>query len=204
MIECDQVPDSKDEIQTSDVAYHYPHLTEIVHHFPSIYDRAQVSLLIGKDLPEAHHVQAHITGQKGIPFAQNLALGWTLKGETCIGKFHKPDVHVYKTSILGNSRSTMLKSCECISRNSIFFVRFVINYSVFVLIAEMTFVIKYFIGNSIFFFRFVINYSCPNLSYFADCFITVQIVFIRYIGMIIIAKFEDISSEMLLVCESSI
>lgn len=108
MIECDQVPDSKDEIPTSDVAYHYPH------HFPSIYDRAQVSSLIGKDLPEANHVQAHITGQKGIPIAQNIALGWTLKGETCIGKFHKPDVHIYKTSSLGNGRATMLKSCDSI------------------------------------------------------------------------------------------
>lgn len=73
-----------------------PHLTEIVHHFPSIYDRAQESLLIGKDLPEAHHVQVPITGQKGIPFAQNLALTWTFKGETCIGKFQKPDVHINK------------------------------------------------------------------------------------------------------------
>lgn len=114
LIECDQVPDFKDEIPTSDVAYHYPHLTEIVHQFPSIYDRAQVSLLIGKDLPRAHHVQAHITGQKGIPFAQNLALGWTLEGETCIGKFHQADVHIYKTSILGNGRATMLKSCDSI------------------------------------------------------------------------------------------
>lgn len=75
LIECDQVPDSKDEIPTSDVAYHYPHLTEIAHHFPPIDDGAQVSLLIGRDLPEAHHVQAQITGQKGTPFAQKLALG---------------------------------------------------------------------------------------------------------------------------------
>lgn len=52
----------------------------------------------------------------------------------------------------------------------------------------MRFVIQYLIGNSIFFFRFVINYSCPNMSYFADFFITVQIVFIRYIGMIITAE----------------
>jgi hypothetical protein len=112
LIECNQVPDSKDEIPTSDVANHYPHLTEIAHHFPPIDDSAHVSLLIGRDLPEAHHVQSQITGQRGTPFAQKLGLGWTLIGETCIGKFHKPDINTCKTSILGNGRPTMLKPCD--------------------------------------------------------------------------------------------
>lgn len=112
LIECDQVPNSKDEIPTCDVANHYPHLTEIAHHFPPIDDTAQVSILIGRDLPEAHHVQAQITGQKGTPFAQKIALGWTLIGETCIGKFHRPDIKTYKTSILGSGRATMLKPCD--------------------------------------------------------------------------------------------
>ena len=49
-------------------------------------NRAQILLLIGRDLMEAHHVIDHRIGPKGSPYAQRLKLGWVVVGETCLGK----------------------------------------------------------------------------------------------------------------------
>jgi hypothetical protein len=42
--------------------------------------------LIGRDIPEIHHVHEQILGDKGKPFAQKLPLGWVIIGEVCLGK----------------------------------------------------------------------------------------------------------------------
>ena len=73
----DFIIESFDLLCTLDVENQYPHLTEIACHFPPINDRAEVFFLISRDLPEPQHMQSRIIGQKGTPFAQKLALGWT-------------------------------------------------------------------------------------------------------------------------------
>jgi hypothetical protein len=55
--------------------------------------------LIGRDIPEIHHVHEQILGDKGKPFAQKLPLGWVIIGEVCLGKVHAPtEISVRKTS----------------------------------------------------------------------------------------------------------
>jgi hypothetical protein len=41
----------------------------------------KVELLIGRDIPEIHHVHAHILRDKGKHFTQKLPLGWVIIGE---------------------------------------------------------------------------------------------------------------------------
>ena len=81
LIKFDQIPDVRNEISTKDIVNHFLHLTDIASCFPPIDDESDVSLLIGRDLPEAHHFIKEIVGPKCTPFAQKLVLGWTLIGE---------------------------------------------------------------------------------------------------------------------------
>ena len=75
-------------------------------------NRAQILLLIGRDLMEAHHVIDHRIGPKGSPYAQRLKLGWVVVGETCLGKVHKPEfVNVNKINLLVDGRSSIFTPC---------------------------------------------------------------------------------------------
>ncbi|XP_061176088.1 uncharacterized protein LOC133185041 [Saccostrea echinata] len=112
-IECDEIPNERSEIPTPDVAFSHKHLNCIAHQLPSIKENVNIGLLIGRDVPEVHHVFDQITGPKGAPFAQKLGLGWVIIGDVCLGKVHKPDhVNVMKTSILNNGRVTQFEPCE--------------------------------------------------------------------------------------------
>ncbi|XP_062603438.1 uncharacterized protein LOC134265202 [Saccostrea cucullata] len=107
VIECDSIPSDSLEILTSDVADSFPHLQRIASYLPPFDRTVNVELLIGRDLPDVHHVRDQITGNKGQPFAQLLSLGWVIIGEVCIGKVHRPkEVNVNKTHILNDGRCT--------------------------------------------------------------------------------------------------
>lgn len=70
-------------------------------------------LLVGRDLPEAHHVFEQLIGPKDSPFAQRLGLGWVVIDDVCTGKIHKPDkVSVLKTRILDGGRPTIPPQCD--------------------------------------------------------------------------------------------
>lgn len=112
IIECDNIPDIVEEIPTPDVARSYPHLRDIEAFIPSIDNEAGILLLIGRDVTEALHVLDQRIGPQNTPFAQKLALGWTLIGETCLGKVHKPlSVGVKKTYLLKDDRVSHLQPC---------------------------------------------------------------------------------------------
>lgn len=112
VLECNEIPNSRDEIPTPEVAFYHSHLNDISEYIPPLDTSAAIMLLIGRDLPEAHHVYDQRTGPKGSPYAQNLKLGWVIVGETCLGGIHKTDfVNVKKTSLLSNGRPTVLKPC---------------------------------------------------------------------------------------------
>ena len=89
VLECNSIPQNRLEIPTPEVAQHFPHLRRIASYIPPLTDAA-ISLLIGRDLIEAHQVQEQITGSKGQPFAQRLMFGWVVIGEVCLGKRHYP------------------------------------------------------------------------------------------------------------------
>lgn len=112
VIECNHIPNSRDEIPTPDVAQRHSHLNSITSFIPHLDDNAEILLLIGRDLPEAHHVLDQLTGPLNSPYAQRLRLGWVIVGECCLGKVHTPDlINVNKTNVLRNGRPSIFKPC---------------------------------------------------------------------------------------------
>lgn len=67
VLECDQIPDVRNEIPTPDVASHYPHLRDIESFIPPLNPDAKIMLLIGRDLIEAHHVLDQRIGPPNSP-----------------------------------------------------------------------------------------------------------------------------------------
>jgi hypothetical protein len=74
VIECEQIPDCRDDIPTPEVALCYPHLQDISCYIPPLDDKAEVMLLIGRDLIAAHHVLDQRIGHGNAPYAQKLPL----------------------------------------------------------------------------------------------------------------------------------
>ena len=124
LIECDYMPNAREEIPTPEVARNYAHFHDIVQYIPSIDPAADILLLIGRDLIEAHHVLDQKIGPRNSPYAQKLSLGWVIIGETCLGKMHRPDaINVKKTYVLEDGRESIFKPCgnefliqECVSK----------------------------------------------------------------------------------------
>ncbi|XP_045210756.2 uncharacterized protein LOC123562171 [Mercenaria mercenaria] len=113
LIECSDIPNNREEICSPHDASCHPHLSPIAGYIPDIDDKAEILLLIGRDLVEAHHVNDQVLGPPGAPFAQKLGLGWVVIGEVCIGKVHARDqVNVNKTQILNNGRPSLFQPCS--------------------------------------------------------------------------------------------
>lgn len=113
VIECNSLPENRTEIPTPVVALRYSHLHDIAHLIPVIEDDTPILMLIGRDVIRAHHVLDHRVGPADTPYGQKLALGWTLIGESCLGKVHtSDDMSVHKTSVLVDGRGTMLEPCN--------------------------------------------------------------------------------------------
>ena len=113
LIECDYMPDVREEIPTPEVARYHSHLKDIAGCISPLDAESNILLLIGRDLIEAHHVHDQRIGPRNSPYAQKLSLGWVVIGETCLGKVHRPDtVNVKKTYILGNGRESIFKPCS--------------------------------------------------------------------------------------------
>ena len=85
LTECDTIPQDKREIPTPDMARSFPHLKAIAHKIPPINETAKTHLLLGRDAPELLKVREFRNGKKkGAPWAQRLALGWTISGQMCL------------------------------------------------------------------------------------------------------------------------
>lgn len=101
VIEFDNIPNERSEIPTPDVAASFPHLRSIAGRIPELNTEARIQLLIGRDIPEAHHVHKQIVGPKGTPFAQELSLCWVIVGDICLCKMHKPNtVNANRTHVV--------------------------------------------------------------------------------------------------------
>ncbi|CAC5374701.1 unnamed protein product [Mytilus coruscus] len=84
LIECDMIPNNRNEIPTCDVAANYQHLASIAQFIPPLDAEAKILLLIGRDLMQAHHVLDQKIGKPYQPYAQRLKLGWIIVGESCL------------------------------------------------------------------------------------------------------------------------
>lgn len=112
LLECQNIPEIKEEIPTPEVAAAYSHMKDLVSEIPQIDINIKTLLLIGRDLVEAHHVYDQRIGPRHSPFAQKLALGWVIVGEVCLGNFHKSKyVNVNKTYLLSDGRTSLFTPC---------------------------------------------------------------------------------------------
>lgn len=111
LTECDQIPDNRDKIPTPEAAAAHPHLQSIASQIPPLDPSADILLLLGRDIIQAHKVRSQVNGPNNAPHAQCLDLGWVVIGDVCLSGGQKPTVDSFKTNIL-NGRPTILSTCE--------------------------------------------------------------------------------------------
>lgn len=112
-LECDEIPNNRDEIPTPQIAHQFNHLQDIASCIPLIDNKVQIELLIGRDLLEVHHVMEQKIGKVSLPFAQKLPLGWVILGRVCLNNTHVSEVvNTNKTFVLSNGRPTLFEPCE--------------------------------------------------------------------------------------------
>ncbi|XP_063743151.1 uncharacterized protein LOC134866887 [Eleginops maclovinus] len=115
LIECDQLPDNRAEIPTPAAVKYHPHLKSLTSKIPPLDPRAEILLLLGRDIIQVHKVLEQRNGPPHAPFAQRLALGWVIVGDVCINGAHVPSpVNTYRTYIHENGRPSVL--CPCLNK----------------------------------------------------------------------------------------
>ena len=112
LIECNLIPNNRDEIPTPEAARSHMHLKSIADKIPPLDCSAEILLLLGRDIIRVHKVRSQRNGNHNEPYAQQLDLGWVIVGDVCLGGAHRPTVNTFKTSVLENGRPSYFKPCE--------------------------------------------------------------------------------------------
>ncbi|XP_021180355.2 uncharacterized protein LOC110369531 [Fundulus heteroclitus] len=113
LIECNMIPNKREEIPTPSAASAHSHLKGLAHKIPPLDNSAGILLLLGRDILRVHKVRRQINGPHDAPYAQRLDLGWVIVGDVCLGSTHRPsEVTTLKTHILTNGRPTHFPPCE--------------------------------------------------------------------------------------------
>ncbi|XP_040197695.1 uncharacterized protein LOC120930586 [Rana temporaria] len=100
LIECDQLPNNREEIPIPEAARHHPHLSHIADYIPPLNKDVKILILLGRDVPRVHKIRELCNGPDDAPQAQKLDLGWVIIGEVCLDQSHKLlDVASYKTNV---------------------------------------------------------------------------------------------------------
>lgn len=105
LTECNQIPNNRSEIPTLEAAAAHPHFSHVATQIPPLDPSADILLLLGRDMIQAHKVRQQINGP-------NEALRWVIIGDVCLSGAHRPTVNSYKTNILDNGRPSFLSPCE--------------------------------------------------------------------------------------------
>ncbi|RXN37835.1 hypothetical protein ROHU_001681 [Labeo rohita] len=112
LIECNNIPDDRDEILTPDAALWHTHLKPIAHCIPPLDPGAQILLLLGRDILQVHKAREQRNGPSNAPYAQRLDLGWVVVGDVCLGSVHRSaSLSTYRTHVLDNGRPSLLPPC---------------------------------------------------------------------------------------------
>ncbi|XP_072896146.1 uncharacterized protein [Hemitrygon akajei] len=117
LLECNEILNNRTEIPTPSAVLHQPHLHHIAKHIPELDPKAEILLLLGRDVLRVHKVRQQVNGPHDAPFAQRLDLGWVVIGEVCLGNVHKPTVNTLKTNVLESGRHSIFQprtSVTCI------------------------------------------------------------------------------------------
>ncbi|XP_069610796.1 uncharacterized protein [Ranitomeya imitator] len=114
LIECNDMPDERDEIPTPEAACHHPHLRHLASEIPPMDMNAEILILLGRDVLRMHKVRQQCNGPDNAPYAQRLDLGWVIVGDVCLDRMHHADcVSSFKTYVLSNGRPTCFRPCPC-------------------------------------------------------------------------------------------
>ncbi|CAB4037386.1 Hypothetical predicted protein, partial [Paramuricea clavata] len=111
VIECNAIPDSKEEIPSTEVTRAHPHLHEIVDKISEIRGDVDILLRIGRNAPPLQKVHESRNGPRNAPWAQRLDLGWVIIGNACLDGAHTPKPSCYKTNVLESGRPSILSPC---------------------------------------------------------------------------------------------
>ncbi|XP_059840948.1 uncharacterized protein LOC132402218 [Hypanus sabinus] len=121
LLECNEIMKNRTEIPTPSAVLHEPHLHHITKRIPELDPKAEILLLLGRDVFRVHKVRQQVNGPHDAPFAQRLDLGWVVIGEVCLGNVHKPTVSTLKTNVLESGRHLIFQprtSFMCIKENT--------------------------------------------------------------------------------------
>ncbi|KAM3822775.1 uncharacterized protein M6D78_018315 [Vipera latastei] len=100
LVECDQMPNNREEIPTPEVAYQHPHLRHLATEIPPMDMDADILLLLGRDILTVHRIRQQSYGPDDAPFAQRLDLGWVIVGDVCLNRMRTPsEIQSFKTHI---------------------------------------------------------------------------------------------------------
>ncbi|XP_059841364.1 uncharacterized protein LOC132402527 [Hypanus sabinus] len=114
LLECNEIMNNRAGIPTPSAVLHQPHLHHIAKHIPELDPKAEILLLLGRDVIQVHKVRQQINGPLNAPFAQRLDLGWVVIGEVCLGDVHKPMVNTLKTNVLESGRHSIFRPCPSV------------------------------------------------------------------------------------------
>ncbi|XP_072926516.1 uncharacterized protein [Hemitrygon akajei] len=109
LLGCNEILNNRTEIPTPSAVLHQPHLHHIAKHIPELDPKAEILLLLGRDVLLVHKVRQQVNGPHDAPFAQRLDLGWVVIGEVCPGNIHKLTIDTLKTNVLESSRHSILQ-----------------------------------------------------------------------------------------------
>ncbi|XP_059830478.1 uncharacterized protein LOC132396696 [Hypanus sabinus] len=73
--------------------------------------KAEIILLLGRDVLQVHKVRQQVNRPHDAPFSQRLDLGWVVIGEVCLGNVHKPTVNTLKTNVLESGHHSIFQPC---------------------------------------------------------------------------------------------
>ena len=90
LIDCNDIPNNRDEIPTPNAALHHTHLKSVAHLIPDTDRQAPIMLLLGRDIIKVHKVRKLVNGSHNLPYAQKMDLGWVIVGNVCRSSIHKP------------------------------------------------------------------------------------------------------------------
>ncbi|XP_026147341.1 uncharacterized protein LOC113121247 [Carassius auratus] len=113
LLECNMLPEDRDEIPTPAVAQYFSHLKPMADKIPPYDANAPILLLFGRDILSVHKVREQCNGPGNLPYAQRLDLGWVIVGEVCMGGVHKSETaNVFRTNIWQNGRTSFFTPCS--------------------------------------------------------------------------------------------
>ncbi|RXN14933.1 hypothetical protein ROHU_008863 [Labeo rohita] len=106
-IECNDIPDNRDEIPTPDVARSHTHLKSVAHLIPEQDPQAPIMLLLGRDVIRVHKVRKQVNGPHNLPYAQKVIVG-----NVCLRNVHKPlTIRTFHTNTIEPKRPALFDPC---------------------------------------------------------------------------------------------